>query len=86
MDLINKTMNLKPYWHKLTQDQIDYLVKKNVTNQQIIDNYLQPDWCGEPDALHYVWGCWTLIDIKGNGRTKICKEYCKHCDSFIKNI
>ena len=78
-------MNLKPYWHKLTQGQIDYLLTKNVTNQHIVENYLQPDWCGYDEALNGVMGCWTLMDIKTNGRKKICKEYCKDCDCFIKN-
>lgn len=73
------------YWHSLPQSEVEALVAKgDVTWRNIMDNYKQPDWCGYPEALSGLMGCWSLATVNSDGfRMKICKDYCKTCDCFI---
>jgi len=70
----------KPYFHELPQEGVDKLLSEKVTEQYVIDNYRQPDWCSYPFALSMMWGCWSLCDR----RTKISKEYCSDCNFSLK--
>jgi hypothetical protein len=74
---------MKPFWHEISQSEIDGLVERKVTTQFVIDNYSQPTWCSYPDALMGVMGCWSLTDNEPNGlRTNISPEYCATCPCF----
>lgn len=78
-------MSDKKYWHELPQSEVDELIEKGVTNQYVIDNYLQPEWCQYDEALCGLMGCWLLVDNRpGGARTKVSLEYCKNCDCFKK--
>ena len=73
---------MKQYWHELSQADIDKLIGK-VTNQFIMDNYKQPDWCTYPEALSGLMGCWSLGDATKDGsRTKISNKFCEKCDYY----
>lgn len=73
----------KPYFHELEQSIIDKIVTDNATAQYIKDNYLQPEWCSYPDALMPMFGCWSLMDLRPNGkRCQISNEFCKNCESY----
>ena len=39
--------------------------------------YVQPDWCGYPDALDGMMGCWSLIY-----REVSSEDYCKNCELY----
>lgn len=76
------TKRLK-YWHEIPQEEIKSLINSGVTNQHVVDNYKQPDWCGYPEALMGMMGCWSLTDNTADGlRTKICKDFCFTCPYF----
>lgn len=66
------------YWHEISQDEIDTLIENKATNQFVVDNYKQPDWCSYPEALAGRMGCYSLLDREL--RTKISPEFCKGCD------
>ena len=77
----------KPYFHELSQKEIDKLIEKKVNVQYILDNYKQPKWCIYENALEAQFGCWTLMDLTPNGgRTKISEGFCKTCDCFKKEF
>jgi len=70
----------KPYFHEASQRVIDKLIKLDVSWQEVMQQYNQPDWCKYQEALSGKLGCWSLTDIEKNGlRTKISKEFCKNC-------
>jgi len=68
---------MKLYWHELSKEEYDKIIKSEMTIQDALDKYSQPDWCGYPDALAGMWGCWSLT---GENRIKISKEFCKDCE------
>lgn len=73
----------KRYWHELTQDEVDEVFKTNMTIKSFMLKYKQPDWCGYPEALSGIMGCWSLCDSSPNGlRTRVSKEWCQTCDCF----
>jgi hypothetical protein len=75
---------MKKYWHKISQKEINRLIKRNKNYKHVLNNYLPPDWCGFPGALNYPWGCWALCDLEENGtRTKISKKWCATCQ-YVK--
>ncbi len=77
------TIKDKFYWHKAPQEEIDKLLEDKKTWQHVLDTYIQPDWCGYPDALRGQFGCFSLLDISVDGsRTKISEDFCKNCDCF----
>jgi hypothetical protein len=77
--------NKRPYFHELTPEQIETLLKGKCTWGNLAKNYRQPEWCNYPDALEGIMGCWSLIDMTKDGyRTKISREYCKDCPEFKK--
>lgn len=72
-DLKNK------YWHKLTDEEIQFLIKKNPKWKWFKKYIKQPDWCDYPDALKGLMGCWSLVFTKDRNKKK-----CSDCDCFIK--
>lgn len=68
----------KKYWHKLTDKEIGE-IPLNTKCSDLRKLYSKPDWCSDPYAID-VLGCWSLV---GANRTKISKDFCKKCDSFI---
>ena len=70
------------YFHTLADSTLKRLISQGTTWQQLIDRYKQPDWCGYPEALAGVMGCWSLTDW--SLRHKISREYCASCDCYIK--
>lgn len=78
-------MSENKYWHEIPQEEIETLIKEGATNQYIIDNYKQPDWCTYHEALMGRMGCWSLTDNTPDGlRTKISETFCSTCDCFRK--
>ena len=77
----------KKYWHLLSQKVINRVMFTRKTIGFVKANFLQPAWCGYPDALAgRMWGCSSLMDSgKGGLRTKISREFCKNCDCNIEN-
>jgi len=74
----------KPYFHKISQEEVNKLVKEKKTVEYLLENYKQPDWCKYPEALSMTLGCWSLCDIEKDGlRTKISEEFCKNCPECI---
>lgn len=73
----------KLYFHELSQDKIDKLLKDNKTVGYVLKNFKQPDWCTYHEALSMDYGCWSLCDLEKEGlRTKISKEFCHNCDCY----
>jgi hypothetical protein len=71
------------YWHELTDEQIKEIIDSKITYHALMQKYAQPDWCGYPEALSGMLGCWSLCDHYDT-RHKISPMYCKTCDCFIK--
>jgi hypothetical protein len=72
----------KRYWHTLADSTIKKLISKHTTWDAVMERYRQPSWCGYPNALEGILGCWSLTDHKI--RHEISREYCTRCDCFIK--
>jgi hypothetical protein len=73
------------YFHELTQEEINQLIEQGKTWGYILENFKQPNWCNYPEALGGEFGCWSLIDLRENGKRKeISKEFCSKCSSFKK--
>jgi len=71
----------KPYFHELPQSEIDLMIEEGRTVGYCMEHYLQPAWCGYPEALSMTMGCWSLCDFSIDGRrTQISEAYCKDCD------
>ena len=67
------------YYHELTKEEFDELVKKKYTWGQLAEDYPQPKWCGYPDATEGLMGCWSLVLHKIKS-----KDLCENCDCLIK--
>ncbi len=72
-------MDKKKYWHEVTDEEYNSLIKKKVTIKYVVKNYLPPEWCNMPNAIHPKLGCWMLV------KRKVTKEKCKDCGMF-KNV
>lgn len=84
--MIHQPTERQKYWHEMSQEEIESLINSGVTNQHVVDNYKQPDWCGYPEALMGMMGCWSLTDNTVDGlRAKICESFCSTCDCYNKN-
>ena len=69
------------YFHTLADSTIKRLVGSGITYGELMKRYKQPEWCGYPNALEGMMGCWSLMDTLGR-RHKISREYCAKCDCF----
>lgn len=79
---------MKKYWHELSDDEINVLIEQNKTWSFILENYLQPSWCGYNQALNGRMGCWSLTaSIYGDDctRRQISKDFCKTCDLYYED-
>jgi len=70
-------MTVKPF-HELNEDEFKEIIKEGMTWKECAEKYPQPDWCGYPDAVCGVMGCWSLMSFMVTGR-----EYCKNCDCYL---
>lgn len=77
--------NIKPYWHELSEEAVEQLIKDHKTWGDVQNDYQQPAWCCYPNALDGRMGCWSLIDIEPGGlRSNISNDFCKGCDCYHK--
>lgn len=75
-------MEDKKYFHEASQQEVNTLLDTQWAD--IGKKYKQPEWCGYPEALSGVMGCWSLCDITEGGlRTKISKSFCASCPECI---
>lgn len=66
------------YWHELSDgEQVKIKSSFDNHNNDICDEYIQPDWCGFSRALQKFGGCWPLLH--GNVRDSEAIA-CKRCD------
>lgn len=65
----------KPYFHALTDEEF----KRAIAEHKKYKDFQQPPWCGYPDALHWLSGCWVLTERKVK-----CEADCLNCECFIK--
>lgn len=68
------------YWHELTCKEREEAFEKDLTVDQFLATYEQPEWCGNKNALRPIAGCWRLFPYP----KAICREYCQHCECFKK--
>ena len=69
---------MKRYWHELSkEEQKELIFKKNLTVEELMKNFKQPDWCFYPEALNGLMGCWALLF----GYVQ-SEEDCKDCDCY----
>ena len=69
---------MKKYFHLVTNDEWKALKARNLKWRGLQDEgYAQPDWCGYPNALDGMMGCWSLLHRKVSG-----KQYCSNCECF----
>lgn len=81
--MIHQPTERQKYWHEIPQEEIETIIAEEKTNQYVVDNYKQPEWCGYPEALMGIMGCWSLTDNSPDGlRTKVCESFCSTCDCY----
>lgn len=75
----------KPFWHRLSKYDQEYILNKlvhsKVTYKQFMKRYRQPDWCGYPEALCGLMGCWGLM-----GGSIHREDDCCNCDCNEERI
>ena len=67
------------YFHELTEEEFQELLKKKLTWGECAIEYPQPSWCGYPDAVAGMMGCWSLMSLVVEN-----EDYCKSCDCYSK--
>lgn len=67
------------YFHELTEDEYNELVKKKITYGELARDYPQPKWCVYPGATNGVMGCWALVGFEVTD-----EDYCKDCEYYIR--
>lgn len=67
------------FFHQLSEDEFKVLCDTKMTWEECAREYPQPQWCGYPEAVQGVMGCWSLMDFLVTGRS-----FCRHCDCYIK--
>ena len=67
------------YFHKLSIEEFDELVKSGMTWGECAEKYPQPEWCGYPQAVLGDFGCWSLMSFKIKNRRN-----CMLCEHYIK--
>ena len=80
-------MKEKKYFHQVSQQEVESLIRQGLSWEYVRDNYKQPDWCGYPNPLNGKNGCWSLTNLAANGemRRGICIDFCKTCIAFKKD-
>ena len=68
----------KPYFHLLPAADFERLKAAGKTWSYAMKHYRQPDWCGYPNALDGMMGCWSLVWRQVTG-----EAYCaKGCECY----
>ena len=62
------------YFHELTEQEYEKIVKRRKDAKRFVRDYPQPEWCLYPEAVSPL-GCWSLIGFMVTG-----EEYCRKCD------
>lgn len=83
--LISMNTQIKKFLHEASDDDVNTLLTNNATVGDLKKIYKEPEWCGDVGALDGKWGCWSLMDLKVT-RKKICREFCKSCDSYVEYL
>ncbi|MFH1183362.1 MAG: hypothetical protein V1690_03810 [Candidatus Moraniibacteriota bacterium] len=73
-------MTDKKYFHEITEADWEKIKADKWTWDEVAKEYLQPDWCGYPQAVHGL-GCWSLIGI-GKPYRITKEDDCKKCDLY----
>lgn len=63
------------YFHELTVEEFQVLVKARLTWEQVAIDYPQPTWCRYPQAVQGPWGCNSLMAHLVTNET-----FCNSCD------
>jgi hypothetical protein len=74
---------MKPFFHTQTNEVLEKEILAGITVGELKTKYQQPTWCGYPEALEGMMGCWSLMDVKGL-RNQISKPFCRKCDCFTR--
>lgn len=70
----------KKFYHELTDDEVDALIKERITYGELRERHPEPVWCGYgEEAVAGLMGCWSLVFH----RTETNEDYCKNCDLYI---
>lgn len=65
---------MKPKWNEVNEkEQKEIISNGEITWEQFADRYDQPEWCNYPDALHGMFGCWSLL-FKRRERAEDCRN------------
>lgn len=67
------------FFHQLSRDEVQSLRDKKLTWAEVAKDYPQPVWCGYPNAVYGIMGCWSLMGLMVTGR-----NYCRRCAFYIK--
>lgn len=67
----------KKYFHKLSEEEFNNAIKE----RKEYKDFKQPKWCGYPNALDPMFGCWSLTK-----RTIKIMTDCQSCKCFINKI
>ena len=68
------------YWHEIPyEEQGKIMEESGLTTEQFLSRYKQPHWCGYPEALDGMMGCWSLI----LGKSIHCQSDCGDCDCIV---
>lgn len=72
------------YFHELTKEEFDKLLKEKITWGECAKRYPQPKWCAYPEAIQGAMGCWSLMDVVDESPIgiKISRKYCRKCDCY----
>lgn len=83
-------MDNKPFFHELSDSELESLVSEKVTWNDVKDRFIQPAWCDYPDALDGAMGCWSLVGYSEPGvpmwKRIRCIEDCSDCDQKKKGV
>jgi len=71
-------------WHEVPiEEQQRVLVTSGLTIGQFMMQYVQPEWCGYPEALNGTMGCWSLLNPGRVVSRSSCKT-CEFCQSEVQ--
>ena len=69
----------RPFFHRFNKYDQEHILEQGAFNKmtykQFMKKYRQPSWCGYPEALCGIMGCWSLMDCLIH-----CEDDCCSCD------
>lgn len=72
---------MKKYFHELSDDEHQAVLNSEITIGELNEKYMQPDWCGYPDALNGPMGCWSLVGVSATSKGRVKSEsFCLGCE------